>query len=162
MLYNKIQIEVFVKSVFFPQFCEVERMKKMAEKVAKAFVQPTPSGKEELGQIEVAPEVIEVIAGIATTEIDGVAATRGNFASGVAERFGKKVHSKGVKAAISEDGQIVIDVYCSVKYGYSIPKVAKEVQTSIRQAIFNMTSIDTNEVNVHITAIQFEQLKDEE
>lgn len=62
----------------------------MAEKVAKAFIQPTPSGKEELGQIEVAPEVIEVIAGIATTEIDGVAATRGNFASGVAERLGKK------------------------------------------------------------------------
>ena len=133
----------------------------MAEKVMKTFIQPTPSGKEELGKIEVAPEVIEVIAGIATTEIEGVAATRGNFASGVAERFGKKVHSKGVKAAISDDGQIVIDVYCSVKYGYSIPKVAKEVQTVIRQAIYNMTFIDTNEVNVHITAIQFEN-KDEE
>ena len=137
-------------------------MKKMAEKVTKAFIQPTPSGKEELGQIEVAPEVIEVIAGIATTEIDGVAATRGSFASGVAERFGKKVHSKGVKATITDDGQIVIDVYCSVKFGFSIPKVAKEIQTVIRQAIFNMTSIDTNEVNVHITAIQFEQLKEEE
>lgn len=134
----------------------------MAEKVAKAFIQPTPSGKEELGQIEVAPEVIEVIAGIATTEIDGVAATRGNFASGVAERLGKKVHSKGVKATILEDGQIVMDVFCSVKYGYSIPKVAKEIQTSIRQAIFNMTSIDTSEVNVHITAIQFENSKDDE
>ncbi|MBD8026106.1 Asp23/Gls24 family envelope stress response protein [Ureibacillus sp. Re31] len=134
----------------------------MAEKVAKAFIQPTPSGKEELGQIEVAPEVIEVIAGIATTEIDGVAATRGNFASGVAERLGKKVHSKGVKATISEDGQIIMDVFCSVKYGYSIPKVAKEIQTAIRQAIFNMTSIDTNEVNVHITAIQFENSKEDE
>lgn len=134
----------------------------MAEKTTKAFFQPTPIGKEELGQIEVAPEVIEVIAGIATTEIDGVAATRGNFASGVAERFGKKVHSKGVKATIADEGQIAIDVYCSVKYGYSIPKVAKEIQTVIRQAIFNMTSIDTNEVNVHITAIQFDHVKDAE
>lgn len=133
----------------------------MAEKVAKSFLQPTPTGKEELGLIEVAPEVIEVIAGIATTEIEGVAATRGNFASGVAEKFGKKVHSKGVKATITEEG-IVIDVYCSVKYGYSIPKVAKEVQTVIRQAILNMTSIDTSEVNVHITAIQFENAKDAE
>ena len=83
----------------------------MAEKVAKTFVQPTPSGKEELGQIEVAPEVIEVIAGIATTEVEGVFATRGNFASGVAERFGKKVHSKGVKATLSDDGDIIIDVF---------------------------------------------------
>lgn len=139
-----------------------ERMKKMAEKSAKAFIQPAPSGKEELGKIEVAPEVIEVIAGIATNEVEGVASTRGNFASGVAERFGKKVHSKGVKATISEDGEMLIDVYCSIKYGNSIPKVAKDIQTAIRQAIYNMTSIETSEVNVHITAIQFETNAEEE
>lgn len=131
-------------------------MEMMAEKITKSFAQSTPVGKEELGQIEVAPEVIEVIAGIATTDVDGVAATRGNFASGVVERFGKKVHSKGIKTSTTDDGQLVIDVYCSVKYGFSIPKVAKEVQTSIRQAILNMLAIETNEVNVHITAIQFE------
>lgn len=133
----------------------------MAEKGAKTFVQHTPSGKEELGIIEVAPEVIEVIAGIATTEVEGVASTRGNFASGVVEKFGKKVHSKGIKATITDDGQINIDVFCSVKYGYPIPKVAKDIQTSIRQSIFNMTSIETSEVNVHITAIQFETKEDE-
>lgn len=133
----------------------------MAEKGLKTFAQPTPNGKDELGIIEVAPEVIEVIAGIATTEVEGVAATRGNFASGVAEKLGKKVHSKGVKATITDAGQINIDVYCSVKYGYSIPKVAKDIQTSIRQSILNMTEIETNEVNVHITAIQFETKEEE-
>lgn len=134
----------------------------MAEKQPTSFVQPTPNGKDELGQIEVAPEVIEVIAGIATTEVEGVAATRGNFASGVVERFGKKVHSKGIKSAMSDDGQIVIDVFCSVKYGYAIPKVAKDIQSAIRQAILTMTSIETSEVNVHITAIHFESTKDSE
>ena len=89
--------------------------------------------------------------------MEGVAATRGSFASGVAERFGKKVHSKGIKASMTDDGLIAVDVFCSVKYGSSIPKVAKEVQSSIRQAILNMTSIETNEVNVHITGIQFEK-----
>lgn len=128
----------------------------MAEKEVQAFIQPTPSGKEELGQIEVAPEVIEVIAGIATTEVEGVAATRGNFASGVVERFGKKVHNKGIKSSITEEG-IAIDVFCSIKYGYAIPKVAKEIQSQIRQAIQNMTDLKIQEVNVHITAIQFEQ-----
>ena len=62
----------------------------MAEKVGQSFVQPTPSGKEELGKIEVAAEVIEVVAGIAVNEVEGVAATRGNIATGVVERFGKK------------------------------------------------------------------------
>ncbi|MEO4052457.1 Asp23/Gls24 family envelope stress response protein [Solibacillus sp. CAU 1738] len=134
----------------------------MAEKQPTSFVQPTPIGKDELGQIEVAPEVIEVIAGIAATEVEGVASTRGNFASGVAERFGKKVHSKGIKSAMSEGGHIVIDVFCSVKYGYAIPKVAKEIQVAIRQAILTMTSIETSEVNVHITAIHFDNAKDSE
>ncbi len=134
----------------------------MAEKQPVVFVQPTPVGKEELGKIEVAPEVIEVIAGIAATEVEGIASTRGNFASGVVERFGKKVHSKGIKSAMSDEGHIVIDVFCTVKYGMSIPKVAKDVQSSIRQAIQNMTTIVTSEVNVHITGIQFETAKETE
>ena len=134
----------------------------MGEKQLTSFIQPTPQGKEELGKIELAPEVIEVIAGIAVTEVEGVAATRGNIATGVAERFGKKVHSKGVKSSFSEDGAIIIDVYCSVKFGHSIPKVAKSVQTQIRQSIFDMTSIETSEVNVHITGVQFDNNKDQE
>ena len=134
----------------------------MGEKQLTSFIQPTPQGKEELGKIELAPEVIEVIAGIAVTEVEGVAATRGNLATGVAERFGKKVHSKGVKSSISEDGTIIIDVYCSVKFGHSIPKVAKKVQSQIRQSIFDMTSIETSEVNVHITGVQFDNTKDQE
>ncbi len=134
----------------------------MGEKQLTSFIQPTPQGKEELGKIELAPEVIEVIAGIAVTEVEGVAATRGNLATGVVERFGKKVHSKGVKSSFSEDGAIIIDVYCSVKFGHSIPKVAKSVQSQIRQSIFDMTSIETSEVNVHITGVQFENSKDQE
>ena len=63
---------------------------------------------------------------------------------------------------MSEEGKIVIDVFCTVKYGYAIPKVAKEVQTTIRQAILNMTTIETSEVNVHITGIQFETTKETE
>ena len=137
-------------------------MRSMGEKQLSSFIQPTPQGKEELGKIELAPEVIEVIAGIAVTEVEGVAATRGNIATGVAERFGKKVHSKGVKSSFSEDGAIIIDVYCSVKFGHSIPKVAKSVQNQIRQSIFDMTSIETSEVNVHITGVQFDNNKDQE
>jgi uncharacterized alkaline shock family protein YloU len=129
----------------------------MAEKVGQSFVQPTPSGKEELGKIEVAAEVIEVVAGIAVNEVEGIAATRGNIATGVVERFGKKVHNKGIKSGVTETGEISIDVFCSVKYGFAIPKVAKEVQTQIRQAIFNMSALETAEVNVHITGIHFEK-----
>jgi uncharacterized alkaline shock family protein YloU len=54
--------------------------------------------------VEIAPEVIEVIAGIAASEVEGVAQMHGNFAAGVAERLGKKNHGKGVKVDLSESG----------------------------------------------------------
>ena len=82
----------------------------MAENTEQKFVQMTPEGKEHLGTIEIAPEVITVIAGIATTEVEGIAGTRGNFAAGVVERLGKKVHGKGIKTEITNEG-LFIDVY---------------------------------------------------
>ena len=58
------------------------------------------AGNNNLGKVEIAPEVIEVIAGIAASEVEGVAQMRGNFASGVVERLGKKNHGKGVKVEL--------------------------------------------------------------
>lgn len=128
----------------------------MAEKEIQSLPQSTPNGKEALGDIEVAPEVIEVIAGIATTEVEGIFGTRGSFATGVAEKFGKKVHGKGIKTEWTEEG-LIVDVYCVVQYGVSVAHVAREVQRQIRESIENMTDLQTKEVNVHITGVQFEQ-----
>lgn len=128
----------------------------MAEKTVQSYVQMAAAGKDSLGKVELAPEVLEVIAGIATTEVEGVAGTRGNFATGVVEKLGKKIHGKGIKTEMTDDG-LFVDVYCFVKYGYSVPKVAKNIQTQIRQAVLNMTSLETKEVNVHITGIHFEK-----
>lgn len=113
-----------------------------------------------LGKVEIAPEVIEVITGIAATEVEGIAQMRGNFASGVVEKLGKKNHGKGVKVEINEDS-IKIDVYCLVKFGVSIPKVAQEAQENIRQTLLNMTALEATEVNVHIVGVQFETAKAE-
>jgi uncharacterized alkaline shock family protein YloU len=115
---------------------------------------------EGLGKVEIAPEVIEVIAGIAASEVEGVASMRGNFASGVVERLGKKIHGKGVKVELAEDG-IKVDVYCVMKFGISIPTVAGKVQDNIRQALFNMTALEVEEVNIHVVGVQFENQKHE-
>ncbi|KKI93015.1 hypothetical protein WQ54_05755 [Bacillus sp. SA1-12] len=108
-----------------------------------------------LGKVEIAPEVIEVIAGIAASEIEGVASMRGNFAAGVVERLGKKNHGKGVKVELAEEG-IIIDVYCVMIFGVSIPTVAQKIQDNIRQALLNMTALEVNEVNIHVVGVQFE------
>lgn len=126
----------------------------MAEKTAP-YVRMKSHGAQDLGNIEVAPEVLEIIASIAATDIEGVASMRGNFASDVVERLGKKVHGKGIKTDLSEEG-LAIDVYCVINYGVSIPKTALKIQEQVRQTLENMTSLQTQEVNVHITGINFE------
>ncbi|MGD7045552.1 Asp23/Gls24 family envelope stress response protein [Jeotgalibacillus proteolyticus] len=115
----------------------------------------------QLGKIEIAPEVIEVIAGIAASEVEGIAQMRGNFASGVVERLGKKNHGKGVKVELGEEG-IVVDVYCTIKFGVSIPSVAQKIQDNIRQTLKNMTALLAEEVNIHVVGIQFESQKIEQ
>ena len=118
---------------------------------------PENSGR---GKVEIAPEVIEVIAGIAASEVEGVAQMRGNFATGVVERLGKKNHGKGVKVELSETG-IKVDVYCVMKFGISIPTVAQKIQDNIRQTLLNMTALETEEINIHVVGIQFESMKNE-
>lgn len=131
----------------------------MANKTIPSFVGMAPSSNVELGRVQLAPEVLEVIIGIATTEVKGVANTQGSFATGVAEKFGKVLHGKGVSVSWSDD-QLTVDVFCVVHEGYSVREVALEVQKQIRHAIFHMTSLDTKEVNVHITGILFDEEKE--
>jgi|SRR5690625_2493067 len=113
-----------------------------------------------LGKVEISPEVIEVITGIAASEVEGVSQMRGSFATDVVERFGKKSHSKGVKVELNEDG-ISIDLYVVIKFGVSIPQVAEKLQANIRQSLKNMTALETNEINVHIVGIEMSQESNE-
>ncbi|MFD1018702.1 Asp23/Gls24 family envelope stress response protein [Thalassobacillus hwangdonensis] len=118
------------------------------------------SENTSLGNVEIAPEVIEVIAGIAASEVTGVASMRGNFASGVVERLGKKNHGKGVKVDLTEEG-ILIDVYCVMDYGISIPDTAQKIQDNVRQALKNMTALEIKEINIHVVGVQMENSEEE-
>jgi uncharacterized alkaline shock family protein YloU len=117
------------------------------------------SDDDSLGRVEIAPEVIEVIAGIAAAEVDGLYAMRGTFASGVAERLGKQTHNKGVRVELTDDG-ITIDVYCILNYGSSIPKVAENLQSTIRQSLKTMTQLDIAEINIHVVGINMDEKED--
>lgn len=124
------------------------------------MLEMTQENGQDHGKIEIAPEVIEVIAGIAASEVEGVAQMRGNFATGVVERLGKKNHGKGIRVELTEEG-IIVDVYCLMKFGVAIPTVAQKVQDNIRQALFNMTALEVEEVNIHIVGVAFDQGKQE-
>lgn len=106
---------------------------------------------ESLGKIEIAPEVIEVITGLAVSEVDGVSTMRGTFT----ERFGKKSHSQGVKVELI-NGNIIVDLHVVLQYGKAIQKVAQDIQTNVKQTLKNMADLDVQEVNIHILDLEME------
>ena len=74
------------------------------------------SKKGAIGSIRIADEVVGIIAGLAATEIDGVAGMSGGIAGGIAEMLGKKSFTKGVKVEVGEK-ETAVDLYMIVKYG---------------------------------------------
>ena len=116
----------------------------------------------ELGTIRIADEVVSIIAGLAATEVEGVAGMSGGNAGGIAEILGRKNFSKGVKVEVGEK-EAAIDLYIIVKYGVRIPDIALNVQEAVKTAIENMTGLSTVEVNVHVQGVGFpEDVKTEE
>lgn len=110
--------------------------------------------KTEIGTIQIAPEVIEVIAGLATVEVEGVAGMSGGFAGGIAELLGRKNLSKGVKVEVGQR-EAAVDVSIIVNYGNKLPEIASEIQRNVKRSIEMMTGLTVVEVNVHIHDVYF-------
>ena len=110
--------------------------------------------RTEMGSIQIAPEVIEVIAGLATVEVPGVAGMSGGFAGGIAELLGRKYLSKGVKVEVGQR-EAAVDVSIIVEYGNRIPEIASDIQRNVKRSIEVMTGLTVVEVNVHIHDVHF-------
>lgn len=110
--------------------------------------------RTDLGTIEVAPEVIEVIAGLATVEVDGVAGMSGGLSAGIAEMLGRKNLSKGVKVEVGQR-EAAVDVSIIVQFGRRIPEISAEIQRNVKRSIETMTGLAVVEVNVHVHDVHF-------
>jgi uncharacterized alkaline shock family protein YloU len=108
----------------------------------------------ELGAVRIANEVVAIVAGLAATEVPGVAAMSGGLAGGIAERLGQKNLSKGVKVEVGEK-EAAVDLFVIVDYGIRIPDVASQMQVSVQRAIETMTGLKVIEVNVHVQGVVF-------
>jgi len=106
------------------------------------------------GTVKIADEVVRVIAGLAATEVPGVADMSGGLVGGIAERLGRKNLAKGVKVEVGEK-EAAIDLYVVVDYGVRIPDVAAEIQRKVKQAVEGMTGLKVVEVNVHVQGVNF-------
>ena len=109
-----------------------------------------------LGDIQIADEVIAIIAGLAATEVEGVAKMYGNITNELVSKIGIKNLSKGVKVAVTPE-DVKVDLSLEVRYGYSVMEVSKKVQEKVKQAIETMTGLDVSMVRVRIAGVAIEK-----
>ena len=110
--------------------------------------------QNEVGTIRIADEVVGIIAGMAATEIPGVAGMSGGLGGGIAEMLGKKNLAKGVKVEVGEK-EAAVDLYVIMEYGVRLPDIAIQVQENVKHAIESMTGLEVVEVNVHVQGVGF-------
>ena len=109
--------------------------------------------EENRGIVKISDEVVEVIAGIAASEIKGVVGMSAGIVNGISQILsGKKNLSKGVKVNVGED-DASIDLYIVVEYGVKIPDLALMVQENVIKAVESMTGLKVSGVNVYIQNI---------
>lgn len=111
-----------------------------------------------IGEVQIADEVVAIIAGLAATEVEGVASMAGNVTNELVSKLGMKNLSRGVKVEVTPEA-VCVDLTLTMEYGYSIPKTSGQVQEKVKQAIENMTGLRVDEVNVRIAGVKLENQK---
>ena len=109
-----------------------------------------------LGEVKIADDVIAVIAGIAATEVTGVARMCGNITNELVSKLGVNNLSKGVKVVV-ENHHVRVNLALELDYGVNIPEISKKVQDRVKAAIENMTGLKVREVNVRVTGVAAEE-----
>ncbi|MCD2256205.1 Asp23/Gls24 family envelope stress response protein [Agrilactobacillus fermenti] len=104
------------------------------------------------GRIEIAPEVLEVLLGIAASQIEGVYEMRGTLKNNINEWFGHINHGKGVSVSLV-DGHLFVDVYAYLRYGVSVPKVAMSMQKTLKEQLLYMTDLVIDQINIHVVGV---------
>ena len=112
--------------------------------------------KEKIGEVQIADEVVAIIAGLAATEVEGVDSTAGNITNELVGKLGMKNLSKGVKVDVTEE-HVSADLSLNIRYGYNIPSVSEQVQEKVSTAIENMTGLTVLDVNVKIAGVNMDE-----
>ena len=107
---------------------------------------------DQVGDVRVADEVVAIIAGLATTEVEGVSSMAGNITNEIVSKLGMKNLSKGILVEVMEN-EVKVDVAINISYGYSIPEVSSKVQDKVKTAIENMTGLNVAVVNIRIASV---------
>lgn len=101
------------------------------------------------GQVQIADDVVAMIASLAASEVDGVV----SMASNLMNKVGMKKLTKGVKVELLNN-EVKILLAVTVQYGKNIPTVCAKLQEKVKSAVENMTGLICSDVSVRIIGVK--------
>lgn len=109
---------------------------------------------EQSSSIIYANEVVASIAGVAASEVEGIASMC-NVSGSILSKKNSNI-TKGVKVEIGTE-EASVDLYVTVEYGTPIQKAGLDAQENVRRAIESMTGLHVVRVDVHVQGVSFEK-----
>jgi uncharacterized alkaline shock family protein YloU len=113
---------------------------------------------ENIGSVQIADDVVAMIASLATTEVDGVSSMAGNVTNELMSKVGMKSLTKGVKVDVL-NGNVSVDLAVTMEFGCNIPATCQKVQLKVKNAIENMTGLTCSDVNIRIVGVNMKKDK---
>ena len=110
---------------------------------------------ENIGAVQIADDVVAMIASLAASEVEGVSAVGSNLTNDLMSKVGVKNVAKGVKVDVKET-KVTVDVVVTMEYGYNIPATSRKIQDKVKAAIENMTGLNCAEVNIRIAGVKLQ------
>jgi uncharacterized alkaline shock family protein YloU len=114
-----------------------------------------PPGRDRLGTVRVANEVVAWIAALAALEVPGVNAMYQTGGQQIDRILRRPVAHRGVKVVMQPDDTLQIDVHVVMEAGADLPEMGAEVQRRVTRAIEKMLGLDLTEVNVYVNEVVF-------
>lgn len=106
----------------------------------------------ESDSVRIAAEVIGILAGIAASEVPGIAGMSGGLVGGIAEKLGRRDLAKGIRV-YQEGERVKLDVNIIVEHGVKISEVAKELRKTVRDSVEQTTGLNVVAINVHVLGL---------
>lgn len=107
---------------------------------------------ENIGTVQIADEVVAMIASLAATEVEGVCSMAGTISNELMSKVGVKNLTKGVKVEVT-GSNVRAELAIFMEYGYNIPGTSRKVQERVKNAIENMTGLNVTDVNIRIAGV---------
>ncbi|MBR3307042.1 MAG: Asp23/Gls24 family envelope stress response protein [Lachnospiraceae bacterium] len=104
------------------------------------------------GSVQIADDVVAMIAALAAGEVEGVSSLAGVITNEAMSKVAMKKLTRGVRVDLL-DQLVSIDLSIVLEYGYSIPETCRKVQEKVKSSVENMTGLTVEDVNIRIAAV---------